>query len=92
MKESISSKKLWFTVFAVAVSFAFAWLASERYPNMEHMYSRFVDLVEFCVAGYVVGNVANKYVLGKAAPAVKHLVAKPDPKPVDPLDKEIPSP
>lgn len=62
----IKSRKFWFSVGAVVVLFAAACVAGWRnWP--EYLYRIFVDGVEVIAGGYLVGNVAAKFVGSKVA-------------------------
>lgn len=62
LKESLASKKFWFAILAIVSCFVYAAIAND---HMVKMYEQFTGVVEFVTAGYLVGNVANKWVLGK---------------------------
>jgi len=66
LKESAASKKFWFAVMAVVAGFVFALLAC-KLVLLKEMYSSFTGLLEFITSAYLVGNVANKFVLGNAS-------------------------
>lgn len=76
LKESVASKKLWFSIGAIAVLYVFARVASDR-PTMAPLYDTFAGSVLGVCALYLAGNVTNKLVLSKAP-------KKPDPKDDDP--------
>lgn len=91
MKESIASKKLWFTVGVVAVGFAYAVIAAIWLHEMQSMFETFCGLLEFCTGAYVLGNVGNKWVLGRATVAPKKAKPPEPEEPSDPLDRDIPT-
>lgn len=66
-KESLSSKKLWFSVGCVAMAFLYAILAATVMPGLLELYKEFVGVLEFIAAAYLTGNVANKWVVGKVS-------------------------
>lgn len=87
LKESIASKKFWFAVMAVIVGFIYAVLGASKLKEMQGMYSTFTGLVEFVVAAYLTGNVANKVALGwasKKGPKKAKPVDAPPEAPVEP--------
>lgn len=65
-KESLASKKLWFSVFAVAMGFVFAYISAKHVPTMIPMYETFAGILIAVTAAYLTGNIANKLVLSKA--------------------------
>jgi xanthine dehydrogenase iron-sulfur cluster and FAD-binding subunit A len=79
MRESISSKKLWFSVGCVLLAFVYTLLAASKFPEMKSLFDGFTGVLEFIAAAYLTGNIANKWVVGKVAPA-----AEPEPKPAKP--------
>lgn len=86
LKESLASKKLWFSLFAVFIAFIFAILSSSYLPTMKEMYSTFTGLLEMVTATYLTGNLANKFILGRNTPKAKK---KPDAaKPELPTDNK----
>lgn len=65
-KEALSSKKLWFSVFAISIAFVFAFVAAKYVLTMVPMYETFSGTVIAITAAYLTGNVVNKLVLSKA--------------------------
>lgn len=87
MRESVSSKKFLFAIGAVLTAFVYAVLAAWCLPALEPMYATFCGILEVVTGAYIVGNVGNKWVLGRVgAPSVKKKA-----EPVDPLDRDEPS-
>ena len=87
LKESIASKKLWFAVAAILFSLGFAFLAAVKFIEMKSMYESFNGLIEFVVAAYLSGNVANKFIVGKhaiAQAAAEKVVGEPPEPPKQP--------
>lgn len=64
-KESMASKKFWFSVGAVGILYVFARVASDNSP-MVPMYGEFVGGVVGITGAYLLGNLGNKWVLSKA--------------------------
>lgn len=79
LKESVASKKFWFAVMAIVAGFVFALLAT-RMPVLKELYGAFTGLLEFITSAYLVGNVANKFVLGNAAKKNKKKVQVEEPQ------------
>jgi hypothetical protein len=75
LKESISSKKFWFSIFALLLGFFFTILAATKLSELKSMFDTFVNLIQFIVASYLTGNVANKFFVARATQSTK------DPKP-----------
>lgn len=74
LKESVASKKFWFAVMAIIAGFVFALLATiNSLSVLKELYSSFTGLLEFITSAYLVGNVANKFVLGNAAKKKKKI-------------------
>lgn len=74
LKESVASKKFWFAVMAIVAGFVFALLATiNSLSVLKELYSSFTGLLEFITSAYLVGNVANKFVLGNAAKKKKKI-------------------
>lgn len=74
----IKSRKLWFSIFAIAVIFVGAILAA-HWAAMISVYSTMVGGVLGVVGAYLTGNVAQKWIGVKALP---------DPSKSDPTDDE----
>ena len=100
VKESISSKKLWFAVGSVLIAFVYAVLAASKLPELKGMYDTFTSVLEFIAAAYLTGNIANKWVVGRVengqpvVPLPQKAPAKTETKKQalqgDPLDKDLP--
>ena len=65
-KDTIKSKKLWFSVGATLSLVAFALLAA-KFPALIPLYDTFTGGVVGITTVYLTGNVANKWVLAGAA-------------------------
>lgn len=99
MRESASSKKFLFAIGACLIAFAYAVLAGSVLPHMAPMYETFCGILEVVTGAYIVGNVGNKWVLGKAtvseslgnSSAPKKMKVEPRAEPADPLDRDEPS-
>lgn len=92
LKESVASKKFWFAVLAIGAGFVFAILAAWKLTEMKSMYDGFTGLVEFVVAAYLSGNIANKWVVGKHMGDNKKKKKKGDADPADPTPQDPPKP
>jgi nitrogen fixation protein FixH len=79
LKESITSKKFWFAMFAILIGFGFAIVAAVKLTEMKSMFETFTGLIEFVTATYLTGNVANKWVVGKTL-ATKAAPEETEPK------------
>lgn len=64
----LSSRKLWLTVFAMALVFGAGCLAA-FWPNFAPNLSTIVSGVVGSLSLYLVGNVSSKFVIGKTDPA-----------------------
>ena len=99
MKESISSKKLWFAVGSVLIAFVYALLAASKLPELKPMFETFTGVLEFIAAAYLTGNIANKWVVGRMENGQPDIPTPQKSAPVttkkqalqsDPLDKDLP--
>lgn len=88
MHDTWKSKKLWFSIGVIAMAFIYAILASTIIPNMGSYYENFTGILEFIAGAYLTGNVANKFVVGKASTAALES-AKPPAK-VPPGGPKVP--
>lgn len=79
LKESVASKKLWFSVFAVMIGFVFGVLVGIF--KWDNSYSTFTGLLEFVTATYLTGNIASRAVSAYHAKVT-------GPKPEDPKAKK----
>ncbi len=98
MIDGYGSKKFWFAVGIVAVAFSYAVLAASSLPALKPMFETFSGILEFVTVAYLTGNVASKWVAGKAgitakkaASVAKKGVSAPEAG-EDPLDVETPRP
>lgn len=92
MHDTWKSKKLWFSIGVIALAFVYALLAATFVPNLGSYFDGFTGILEFIAGAYLTGNIANKFVVGKAGatvvdpkPAVKPPAKAPPggPKPPD---------
>lgn len=64
MRDTITSKKLWFSVGAIAAMFGFA-LMSAKITMIGPMFDSFVGGVVAITGLFLTGNVANKWIAGR---------------------------
>lgn len=97
MRDGYGSKKFWFAIGVVLVGFAYAVLAATIVPELKPMFETYSGILEFVTGAYLVGNVANKWVVGKAEPTPAPVVVtkktqalKAKEEAADPLDRDVP--
>lgn len=83
MEDTLSSKKLWFSVGAVILTFIYCILAATKIPGLQESLSGFTGLLEFVVGAYLSGNVLNKAVATVAAKSSVSTIKTPISAPVE---------
>jgi 4-hydroxybenzoate polyprenyltransferase len=63
MEDTLTSKKLWFCVGAVVLTFIYCVLAATKMPGLKEQLSGFTGLLEFVVGAFLTGSLVNKGVV-----------------------------
>lgn len=87
MRDGYGSKKFWFAIGVCLLGFVYCLIAVHT-TELKGMFDGFTGLLEFVTGAYLTGNIANKWVVGKAESDMAKVV--PPAKPKDPLDKDVP--